>query len=43
MYVCKYLCMCVSWFEVSVGSCSGGWSHSIVWLMIYASSDDFFS
>ena len=24
--------MFVSWFELSVGSGSGRWSHSIVWL-----------
>ena len=41
MYVCEYICMCVSWFEVSVGSCSGGWSYSIVWLMMNAGIDDF--
>ena len=24
--------MFLSWFELSVGSGSGGWSHSIMWL-----------
>ena len=30
MYV--RVCVCVSWFGVSISSCSGGWSHSVVWL-----------
>ena len=33
MCVCMYAYVCVRVvFEVSIGSCSGGRSHSIVWL-----------
>ena len=40
MYVCVW-CVSLFEFEVSVGSCSVGWSHSIVWLMMNAGIDDF--
>ena len=40
VYVCVWYVSSFE-FELSVGCCSGGWSHSIVWLMMNAGIDDF--